>query len=216
MRELAAAISAAVNRAVHPLHIRVRNLVARAVVKLVDDEKKVQLLQATLLAEEVREDLEHFQEYGFTSNAPDGAEGVAIFAGGTRDHGIVLAVGDRRVRLKGLKKGEVAVYSKTGTKILLNEDGDVEIVPSSGKLKLTGDMEISGTLGVEGKGTFSDDLDVAGAATVDGDVDSGGTVTASTDVVGGGIHLKTHVHSFVDADTPSGGSGGTKDTAAPS
>jgi phage baseplate assembly protein V len=179
MRELAAAISAAVNRAVHPLHVRVRNLVSRAVVKLVDDSTKMQLLQVGLLADEVREEVEHFQEYGFTSVAPDGAEGVAIFAGGSRDHGVILAVGDRRVRLKGLQKGEVAVYNREGAKVVMKANGDIEATPKSGqKFKVVGDVDVQGKI------------------TASGNIDSNGTVTGSTDCVGGGKSLKGHKHSL--------------------
>ena len=158
-------------RLLAPLKNRVLNMVARGVVARVDDAKKMQELEIEVLEGESHDEVERFQNYGFTSVPEAGAELAVVFAGGTRDHGLVVAVDDRRYRLKGLEAGEVAVYDKTGSKVVLKSNGDIELTPSSGKVKLTGDLEVTG------------------------DVDSSGTVTGSTDVVGGGKSLKTHMHS---------------------
>ncbi|WP_431477838.1 phage baseplate assembly protein domain-containing protein [Massilia eburnea] len=56
---------------------------------------------------------------GFTSVPKPGAEGVVVFVGGNRDHGLVIAVEDRRFRLKGLASGEVAIYDDQGQKVHL-------------------------------------------------------------------------------------------------
>ena len=92
---------------------------ARAMVTLVDDAMLLQSLQARILRGELRSDLERFQEYGFTSvpKPPDGergAEAVILFLGGAREHGVVIAVDDRRYRLKALQAGEVALYDDQG------------------------------------------------------------------------------------------------------
>jgi phage gp45-like len=57
----------------------------------------------------------------------DGAEAVVLFVGGRREHGLVVAVDDRRYRLKGLEKGEVALYNKAGGKVVLKADGSIEV-----------------------------------------------------------------------------------------
>jgi phage baseplate assembly protein V len=93
-----------------PLVTQVANLVARAVVQLADDGPKLQLLQLGVGAGETRDGCERFQEYGFTSVPLAGAEAVVIFPNGRRDHGLVVAVDDRRYRLAGLAPGDVAVY----------------------------------------------------------------------------------------------------------
>ena len=43
-------------------------MVSRAVIKMVDDSLKMQGVQISLLAGEVAEKVERFQEYGFTSH----------------------------------------------------------------------------------------------------------------------------------------------------
>jgi phage gp45-like len=70
------------NHLVKPLATRIANMVARALVKNVDDSLKVQILQLGVLADETREGVERIQNYGFTSVPLEGAEAVALFVGG--------------------------------------------------------------------------------------------------------------------------------------
>lgn len=163
-----------IQRLLRPLAVRVANLVGRAVVKAADDAPKVQELQLELLEGELRDQVERFGEYGFTSVPLEGAECAVIFVGGRRDHGLAIGVEDRRYRIKNLESGEVAVYNHTGAKIVLKASGDVEITPKAGqKLKISADVEVTGTL------------------------------TASVDVKAGTISLSGHTHSFTDV-TPGG------------
>jgi len=114
-------------RLIRPLQILLANVVSRAVVRRVDDGPKMQLLQVALLEGEVRGDLERFQGYGLTSVPKDGAEAVVVFPGGRRDHGLVVAVDDRRFRLVGLEEGEVALYTDEGDRIHMKRGGIVEV-----------------------------------------------------------------------------------------
>lgn len=157
---------------VAPLATRIANTVARAVVKNVDDTQKVQLLQLAILDGETRDDVELFGQYGFTSNPPDDSEAVILCVGGRRDHPLAIGVENRQYRIKNLGRGEVAVYNDTGATIVFKANGDIEVTPKSGqKLRLAGDMVVTGN------------------------VDASGTITGTTDVVGGGKSLKTHTHS---------------------
>jgi phage baseplate assembly protein V len=110
-----------------PITTRISNLVSRAVVALVDDSKRIQDVQLSVLKGETREGVERFQEYGFTSVPHPGAEAVVLFPGGSRDHGLCVAVDDRRYRLKGLEDGEVAIYTDEGDKITIKRGGMIEI-----------------------------------------------------------------------------------------
>lgn len=190
----------ALNRWIAPLRNRVLNMVARAVVKLADDGKALQELQLSVLAGEVRDGVERFQNYGFTSVPEAGAEAIVIFVGGKREHGLAIAVDDRRYRNRNLESGEVAIYNHTGAKIVMKSNGDIEATPKAGqKFKVVGDAEVSGTL------------------------------TAQTDVVGGGKSLKNHTHSLAlpatvsittigsaTTQTATSATGVTGSTAAPS
>jgi len=123
-------------------------LVGRAVIRQVDDAQGLQELQVALLRGEVRGGLERFGTLGLTAVPLPGAEGVVLFMGGNRDHGVVVSVEDRRWRPKGLEAGETALYHAggNGTLILLGEDGTITLRPSGGTVRVEGDLEVDGTM----------------------------------------------------------------------
>lgn len=110
-----------------PLQRRIMNMVARAVIQSIDDSKKMQVVKALVSADEIKEALERLQNYGFTSKPLAGAEGVALFVDGNRDHGVVICVDDRRYRVKNLANGEVCIYSDEGDKIHFKRGNKIEI-----------------------------------------------------------------------------------------
>lgn len=112
----------AAREAMGALEGRVRGMVARAIVRLVDDARAAQEVQLELLADESQDAVERFQNYGFTSVPHAGAEALVVFAGGLRSHGVVLAVEDRRYRLTGLEEGEVALFDDLGNVIKLGRE----------------------------------------------------------------------------------------------
>jgi phage gp45-like len=126
--------------ALRQLRARMANLVSRAVVRLVDDSPKMQLVQLAALEGETREGVERFQNYGFTGRPETGAEAVVLFVGGYRDHGLAIAVDDRRYRVRNLESGEVAVYDSRGSTIVLKASGDIQIVPASGTVTIEGTL----------------------------------------------------------------------------
>jgi len=103
-------IRAIVEQITKPMRDRIFMLIARGVIDAVNDTGGVQSVKMSLLADEVRDDLERFQNYGFTSTPFAGAEGVAIFPGGNREHGLIVAVDDRRARPKDIPPGGSAQY----------------------------------------------------------------------------------------------------------
>ncbi|MEF3074134.1 phage baseplate assembly protein V [Methylobacter sp. Wu1] len=113
-----------INKVMAPAMRGIRLMVGRGVLALVNDAAKMQTVQVKLLDGEVR-DMERFQNYGFTSYPQVGAEVAAVFVGGNRDHGLVLAIDDRRFRLKALQAGEVALYDDQGAVIKLSRTGIV-------------------------------------------------------------------------------------------
>lgn len=107
-----------------PLWRRIRLLVSRGVLKLVDDSLKLQSVQITMLGDQPA-NAERFQQYGVTSHPHPGAEAIIASIGGARAHLVALAVDDRRYRLKGLARGEMAIYDDQGQKVHLTRDGIV-------------------------------------------------------------------------------------------
>lgn len=137
-----------INRMLAPLRARLANMVARAVLLRVDDSAKIQVVQIGMLEDEVRSDLERIQQFGLTSVPQANAEAVAIFVGGRRDHGFVVAVDDRRYRPTGLQPGEVALYDASGSLVLLKANGDIELTPKSGVVKVIGDV-VAGSISLQ-------------------------------------------------------------------
>jgi phage baseplate assembly protein V len=105
----------------------IANLLARGVVALGNSASKLQSLQLRLTAGEVKDNMEHLEPYGFTASPLEGAEALAGFFAGDRSHGVVIVVSDRRFRLKGLKPGEVAIYTDEGDRIHLKRGRVIDI-----------------------------------------------------------------------------------------
>ncbi|MEE1920314.1 phage baseplate assembly protein V [Pseudomonas asiatica] len=110
-------------------------MIARGTVALASAGSMLQTLQMRLTAGEVKDDLEHFEPYGFTSHPKPGAEGVALFLGGDRSHGVVVCVSDRRFRLKELQPGEVAIYTDEGDTFVFKRGRIIELNTMTLKVK---------------------------------------------------------------------------------
>ncbi|MBI1407290.1 MAG: phage baseplate assembly protein V [Caulobacter sp.] len=117
----------------------VNMMIGRGGVRLVNDEGEVQLLQLEVLADEVLDDVERHQDYGFNSHPLDGASAVILALSGIRGRSLAVAVGDRRYRLQ-LEPGEVAISDDLGQKVHLTRDGIV--VQTTGKITLQADEEV--------------------------------------------------------------------------
>jgi phage baseplate assembly protein V len=137
-------------RLLGPLQRRIMLMVGRAVLAAVNDGTKLQGLQINLLADETRDDVERFQNYGYTSHPHPGAEAIALSITGTRDHVVVIAVDDRRYRLKGLQEGEVAMYSDEGDTIVLKRGRVIEVTAGTKVVFNTPLVEMTGELHVVG------------------------------------------------------------------
>lgn len=124
-------------RMLGPIQRRINNLAVRGVVTLVNATAMCQTLQLRLLSGETKDNVEHMEPYGFTAHPKGGAEGIALFFGGDRSHGVTLVVADRRYRLQGLEAGEVALYDDQGQKVHLTRDGI--LVKTAKKIRLEGE-----------------------------------------------------------------------------
>jgi phage baseplate assembly protein V len=121
------ALMRAISKAVAPLTQRVKNMIARGVITAIQDSEGLQLIQGTLLADEVSDGMERFQNYGFSSVPPPGSEFIVLFVAG-RSHPVVIAVDNRAARPKDKEIGDSIMYSIGGNSILLSaEDGKIHI-----------------------------------------------------------------------------------------
>ena len=102
---------------------------------MVDDSSGTQRLQITLLADESKDNVEHFQEYGFTSNPKPGAEVITVSVGGDRGHSVVLVCHDKRYRMPGLASGEVAMYTDEESYVALKRNKEMHASLSKFKIQ---------------------------------------------------------------------------------
>nr|WP_240746184.1 phage baseplate assembly protein V [Escherichia coli] len=113
----------ALNRLLTPLMRRVRLMLARAVVNVINDGRKVQNLQVGLLDDEESDEVERLQNYGHFSVPLPGAEALIACVGAQRDQGIAVVVEDRRYRPTNLEPGDAGIYHHEGHRIRLTKDG---------------------------------------------------------------------------------------------
>lgn len=164
-----------------PLAQRIGNMLARGVVSAVNSAKKMQILQVRLLAGEAKDNVEHFEPFGFTSKPLTGAEHVTVFIDGDRSHAITLVVADRRYRLQNLEDGEVALHDAFGNKAHFKKDSTLDIIAAT-KVQITSPLV-----------TMSGNLQIAGSITA-GTIITAPLVVGTTNVTFGGKSGIGHVH----------------------
>ncbi len=134
---------------IRPTRNRIRNVVARAVIGIVDESKKLQLVQLGILKDENADGIENFQGFGFKSVPLPGAEAVAVAPDGDRGVLLVVATEDRRHRPTGWSGGESGVYNAFDAIVRLREDGTIEAGTAAGpKVALATKADIDKLLGV--------------------------------------------------------------------
>lgn len=208
------------SKLIQPYARRIRLTVSRGIVRLVNDALKLQEVQIALLADETRDQVERFQNYGLTSVPLSGAEGVFLSVGGSRDHGIVIAIDDRRYRLKGLQPGEVALYDDQGQMIKLKRGKAIEITGcdtliatcavsatlDTPLVTCTGDLQVQGNITVDGNVTAQGDMQAANVAAIA--AMTAATVTGSTsiaDPTGTMAAMRAIYNSHTHPETGTGG-----------
>lgn len=194
----------------------------RGVLTLVKSAGAVQLVQVDGLAGEQLQDNELFQHYGYTSNPPPGTMAVVVPVGGKTSHGIVIATEHGSYRLKGLKSGEVALYTDEGDSIVLKRGRLIEVTTETFRLNAKV-MEVNATTRIDfntpvvtcseqavvqhrltgnGSLTITNASGTGGSSSFVGDINqTEGGYTTDHDVVAGGVSTVHHRHAN------SGGSG---------
>ncbi|UVM74932.1 phage baseplate assembly protein V [Pseudomonas alvandae] len=160
----------------------VKNMLARGTVVLVDALKKMQSLQMRLTAGELKDNAEHFEPYGFTSNPLAGAEVLTAFIGGDRSHAVVLVAADRRYRIQSLKPGEVAIYTDEGDKIHFKRGRIIDIETDTLNIKATTAVNFETPV-----------------------INQTGQIVSDGDQLAGGISQINHVHTGVQAGSGQSG-----------
>jgi phage gp45-like len=122
---------------------------ARTVIHQADDSKLMQEMGGNFAKGESRGKVESPQNYGFTSVVMDadkgqdgsvsgGAEGFMQFPGGNRSFAVCGVMDDRRHRLKGLEKGDVAMFrtKDDGLQMHMSQDGGFFTGPNDKNVRM--------------------------------------------------------------------------------
>lgn len=157
-------------------------MMARGTVVLAAAGKMMQSLQVRLTAGELKDNVEHFEPYGMTSNPLPGAEVLAMFLGGDRSHAVVVVASDRRYRITELKPGEVAIYTDEGDKIHFKRGRIIDIETATLNIKATTAVNIDTPV-----------------------INQTGKIVSTGDQVAGGVSQINHVHTNVQAGNGNSG-----------
>lgn len=171
-----------------PMMRRIRLMLGRAVVNIVNDGLKAQNLQISMMGDDVPDDVERLQNYGQISVPLAGAEAIIACIGAQSDHSIALVVEDRRYRPTGLPAGDTGIYHFEGHRLRLTKDGRAILTCKT--------LEIyaeEGTTVDTPKTTFTGEVEIQKNLAVQGDVNSQGNLTAPNAILGGKDTLK-HTH----------------------
>lgn len=143
----------------------------------------VQKIQVEGLDGETVQDLEHAENFGFTSNPPAGSDCVVVPLGGKTSHGIIVTTTNGAYRITGLSDGETAVYNADGAKMVLKKGRVIEIdcdklnIKAPSGVNITSEkVECSAVLTVQGQINGNGGMAVQGG--------NGTTFTGNVDMVG--------------------------------
>lgn len=162
-----------------------RNLVSRATVAMSNAAARMQALQLRLYAGEVRDSVEHFEDYGFTAHPMPGAEAIVISVGGDRSNAVAVRVTDRRYRPTDLKPGEVCIYHHEGDRIIMRNGRQVEVETLRLVVNATESTDINST-----KITLNGEVDMTGAVTAQSGMSVSGLMKNNDVDIGSGHRHK--------------------------
>jgi len=129
-----------------PIFSRIRLMIGRCVILATKYNSGDLETDIELVAGEKRRDVEFVQQYGFSSRPKGNVSGIALFVGGSRDNGVVIATNGDDIN-ESLEEGEILVHSPYGQKIKLTKDGNIELSCESGKeIRCSNDLIVDGNV----------------------------------------------------------------------
>ena len=123
---------------------RVRLIVGRCVIVASRYDSGAHVVDVELTAGEKRRGLDFVQQFGLVSRPNGEVSGVALFVGGNRANGVVVACnGEESALRKNLKEGEVCLVAPFGQQVFLKEDGSILLKSANGIVDVDGEMHVS-------------------------------------------------------------------------
>lgn len=170
-----------------------RLIIGKCLLSAVKQGAKGHESEIILLGSERHGGVRLMQHYGFASLPVADSEAIAVFVGGSRDNGVIVAEQGDAGKIPHLESGEVALFSKFGQKIVLKNDGSVSVNAASGK-----------NIVFENKVVVNADFETQGNITSGGDMEAGGDVKGS-DFKSGVLSFNMHVHVSAAPGSPTSG-----------
>ncbi|GAA5102797.1 phage baseplate assembly protein V [Wohlfahrtiimonas larvae] len=99
----------------------------RGVLSATNSAQSYQSAQVEGLDEEVIQDAELYQHFGFTSNPPAGTKAIVIPLHGLTSHSVIIATENGNFRVQALKSGEVCLYNQSGASITLKNGRVIDV-----------------------------------------------------------------------------------------
>lgn len=199
------------HRLIDPLRRRIATMVGRCILHAVNAATGIQTVQVQVLADEVMDGVEHMEPYGFTSHPQPGAEGVLLNVAGQRGAAVAVCLGNRLFRLKGLKAGEVALYTDEGDQLVFKRGRHVELTTLHARI-MAEDVAVevkryavTATEGVSFNTPAFTSRGVGGgacASRMEGGLHVTDGVTSDADMQAGTVSLRHHVHPENDGGGP--------------
>tara|TARA_R110002096_G_scaffold150459_1_gene312427 strand:- start:253 stop:1005 length:753 start_codon:yes stop_codon:yes gene_type:complete len=123
--------------------------------------------------------------FGITANTEDVPEEVDSF----NDNQVIKTVGGHLIELdNALDSERINIKHKSGTTILIDKDGGIQIDAVNDIVNIDGNTTITGTLTVSEATSLQSTLDVTGAQT------NSSTIVAEDTITDSGATLATHTH----------------------
>ena len=116
-----------VRKIVDPLYEKLNLLISICTIHNVIDLTMTQTAQVEIFSNEIRDDIERWQNYGVTSVPPRFSEAICLFISGERNRGYIVATEDKDSRPNYLLDGEVCIYTKEKDKIHFKKGNIIDL-----------------------------------------------------------------------------------------
>ena len=110
------------------LHRRTAMMIAPVKITATDDSGPIHRAQVEVNGTpETLDDVAVMQFYGFAAHCPVNSDATAFFVAGQRSNAVVVGTNNQKSRLRGLKSGEVALYTEKGDYVKILDGRIVEV-----------------------------------------------------------------------------------------
>ncbi|WP_156943137.1 phage baseplate assembly protein V [Pseudogulbenkiania sp. MAI-1] len=190
---------------------KLRLMVARGIVNLVNDAGGLQQLQVDGLADEIGDEVERVQNFGQTGHPPSGSVPVMVAVAGSRDHLVAVAVDHEGSRPKNLQPGESATYNAHGVLFLFDKDGNATLNCKNFIVNASEGVQVNTpaatfSQAVTVNGLFSYKAGMSGTGGGAGTIISGDITHTGGNLKSNGVIVHNHYH--INVQPGPGNSGG--------